>query len=98
VRDGLGEALAYLVDLLWEGRPVATRADELPRPLTEQEIAILKLMCDGASDRKIAGDLNISNRTVQRRLQDVSGVLGADSRAASAARAVALGLVKPFAE
>lgn len=96
IRAGLGEAIAYLFDLLWDSQPGRAPVALPSRALSPQEISILSLMCEGASDHAIARDLGISIRTVQRRLHDLSRLFGVTSRPALAARAVAVGAITPF--
>jgi DNA-binding NarL/FixJ family response regulator len=64
-------------------------------PVGAQELEILRLMCEGMPDRKIARRLNVGVRTVQRRLADLARRFDAPSRPALAARTVAMGLVSP---
>jgi DNA-binding CsgD family transcriptional regulator len=97
IRAGLGEAIATLFDLLWQSpADVAARGSGLA--LTAQQAAVLTLMSEGLSDRKIAKELGIGVRTVQRRLAELAESLGTVSRPSLAARAVLAGLVTPFVD
>lgn len=56
---------------------------------------ILELLVQGHSDRVMAVKACVSNRTLQRELQAILGVLGARTRAQAAAEAVRRGWVLP---
>lgn len=92
VKAGLGEAFAEVFELLWQQRSTYIT----PRSLTDQEVQILTLMCEGMSDHKIAKKLEIGVRTVQRRLGELTSLFQVASRPALAAKVVALGLITPF--
>lgn len=62
--------------------------------LTEEQVTVLTLVCEGDSDWVIARKTGLSVRTVQRRIQGLRQLLKVDSRAALAARAVELGYIK----
>lgn len=66
--------------------------------LTPQQKAVLTLMCEGATDSRVAEQLGIGIRTVQRRIAEVAVAFGVSSRPALAARAVLAGVVTPFAD
>ncbi len=59
--------------------------DRLPGGLTEREIEVLRLVASGKSNRDIARDLVISERTVARHLQNIYAKLDISSRAAATA-------------
>ena len=61
--------------------------------LSDDDTRILKLLVDGASNPKIAGELYLSETTVKRKLQDVFEKLAVTTRAQAAAEAVRRGLV-----
>lgn len=87
----------------WFSRPVVEkmarlgREDELapgPLALTERETRVLRFMAAGKTDRQIAQELAIAERTVRYHLQTLSCKLGAETRVRLAVRAVQLGLVE----
>lgn len=71
-------------------------AGAMPEPdrqrLTRRERDVLRRLIDGKSDREIAEELFIGERTVEWHLANIFGKLGVRSRAAAAAQAVRLGL------
>jgi non-specific serine/threonine protein kinase len=60
--------------------------------LTRREVAVLRLLADGKTDREIADALCVSRRTAATHVAHVYGKLGVGSRAAAAAWAVRHGL------
>jgi ATP/maltotriose-dependent transcriptional regulator MalT len=62
-------------------------------PLTERETDLLRLVATGLTNREIAAELFVSEKTVERHLSNVFRKLDVSSRAAATARAVRLGLV-----
>lgn len=79
---GLGEVAA-----LRGGRPA-------PGGLTEREIEVLLLVAEGRSNRGIADELFISDRTVARHVSNIFRKLGVESRTEAARFAVDHGLVR----
>ena len=86
-RSGLVDALGALFENVWRGAyPLALTSLDGPVLPTETDVAvgpsvldrtILTLMLAGLSDQAVAGQLDLSLRTVQRRLrwlQDLAGV------------------------
>jgi ATP/maltotriose-dependent transcriptional regulator MalT len=67
-------------------------------PLTEREAELLRLVAAGSTNRAIAGELFLSEKTVERHLSNVFRKLGVSSRAAATAQAVRLGLVDVYDE
>ncbi len=61
--------------------------------LTPRELATLRLMADGRSNKEIAGELGISERTVDRHVSNIFAKLDVSSRAAATAYAYEHGLV-----
>jgi DNA-binding NarL/FixJ family response regulator len=80
---------------------VARMADEVPRPrsqplvdpLTEREVAVLRLLADGASNREIAAALFLAEGTVKNHVTNVLAKLGVRDRTQAALRARALELI-----
>jgi ATP/maltotriose-dependent transcriptional regulator MalT len=76
--------------------PDVTRLDELSSPapseatggLTGREIGVLALVASGKSNREIAAELVISERTVARHVSNIFTKLGVSSRAAATAFAL----------
>jgi DNA-binding NarL/FixJ family response regulator len=64
--------------------------------LTEREMDVLKLTARGFTNKAIATQLNISDRTVQGHLAHIFGKLQATSRTEAVMRAVSLGWVSEY--
>jgi DNA-binding NarL/FixJ family response regulator len=73
------------------GAPAEARR-RLPGGLTAREAEVLRLVTAGKTDRQIAADLVLSERTVGRHLANVYNKLGVSSRAAATAFALREGL------
>jgi DNA-binding NarL/FixJ family response regulator len=56
-------------------------------PLTGREIEVLRLVASGLTNRRIAGKLNISEKTVARHLSNIFNKLNLSSRTAATAYA-----------
>jgi DNA-binding NarL/FixJ family response regulator len=82
--------------VLDEFRRLANKKEE-PKPefqaLTDQERRILTLVAQGASNRDIAADLNLSERTIKNYLSIIFQKLQVNNRTEAAIRAVRDGLV-----
>lgn len=63
-----------------------------PEGLTEREQAVLRLLCEGCSNKQIAQKLFISVRTVEGRLNNIYSKLGVHSRAEAIVAATRLGM------
>jgi DNA-binding NarL/FixJ family response regulator len=63
------------------------------KELTEREMDILKLTAKGYTNKAIATQLNISDRTVQGHLAHIFDKLQANSRTEAVMRAVSLGWI-----
>ena len=61
--------------------------------LSDEDLQVLALVADGASNDDIGATLNWSPPTVKRRLHDIFAKLGARCRARAAAEAVRRGLI-----
>lgn len=62
-----------------------------PRPLTERQCVVLRLVEDGLSNRQIADRLGISENGVKRHIASLFARYGVESRAALVYRALANG-------
>jgi DNA-binding NarL/FixJ family response regulator len=67
------------------------------QPLTEREMQVLQLTAKGYTNKAIAVQLDISDRTVQGHLAHIFGKLQADSRTEAVMRAVSLGWISQSA-
>jgi DNA-binding NarL/FixJ family response regulator len=82
--------------LLEEFRQIASRQEDPPKlqPLTERERKILTLVAEGASNKDIAVDLNLSERTIKNYLTIIFQKLQVNNRTEAAIRAMRDGLVE----
>jgi DNA-binding CsgD family transcriptional regulator len=82
-----------LVELLAGAAPGEEPApDAQPFGLTRRELEVLRLLAEGRSNRAIAEELSLSERTVEHHLLHVYTKLGLESRAAAVAFALRHGL------
>lgn len=65
----------------------ASSVGELPEPLSERELEVLKLLAQGCSDKEIAERLVIARETVHKHLKNIYGKLDVHNRTAAVARA-----------
>ena len=70
-------------------RPTQTLSD----PLSERELAVLKLLADGCSNKEIGSRLSITEGTVKNHMTNVLGKLGVLDRTQAALRAREMGLI-----
>lgn len=63
-------------------------AGPAPGGLSEREVQVLRMVATGMTNRAIATQLNISERTVHRHISNIFAKIGVNSRAAAAAYAV----------
>ena len=68
-------------------------APALADPLSERELAVLKLLAEGKSNKEIGVGLNITEGTVKNHMTNVLGKLGVLDRTQAALRARELGLI-----
>jgi HD-GYP domain-containing protein (c-di-GMP phosphodiesterase class II) len=54
-----------------------------PRGLTDREIEVLRLIARGLTNREMAAELTVSDRTIGRHIENIYNKLGVSSRAAS---------------
>ncbi len=64
-----------------------------PATLTERETAVLQLLAQGASNKEIARDLSLGEKTVKTHVSNILSKLGVQSRTQAALLSVQLGLV-----
>jgi DNA-binding NarL/FixJ family response regulator len=69
------------------------RAPDNPETLTERETDVLMLIAQGLSNKEIARDLSIGEKTVKTHVSNILGKLGVLSRTQAALQAVRMGLV-----
>lgn len=69
------------------------RAPDNPETLTERETDVLLLIAQGLSNKEIARDLSIGEKTVKTHVSNILGKLGVLSRTQAALQAVRMGLV-----
>lgn len=85
-RSGLLDALLALFDAVWErSRPLRIAQESLvetePAPgVDDDDRRILVLLLAGLTDASVAGQLNLSMRTVQRRVRDLMDLAGVHTR------------------
>jgi DNA-binding NarL/FixJ family response regulator len=83
----------------WVSRQIAakmaawTQQEQSQTPLTEREMAVLRLVVEGKTNQEIGHALGISDKTVEKHLDGVFTKLGVTSRVEAAVRAVREGLV-----
>lgn len=68
------------------------KAEPLPEPLSERELAVLELAARGLTNRGIGAQLAISDRTVQGHLANIYGKLQVGSRTEAVTKAIQLHL------
>lgn len=72
---------------------VGKGAPPLADPLSERELAVLKLLAGGCSNKEIGSRLNIAEGTVKNHMTNVLGKLGVLDRTQAALKARELGLL-----
>ncbi len=79
----------------WDSQSVADKRDTaaLPKGLTQREVEVLQLVAAGRSNRDIAAELFLSERTVHRHVSNILTKLDVSSRVAATAFAYEHGLV-----
>jgi DNA-binding NarL/FixJ family response regulator len=73
--------------------PGPPRQQPLVTPLSERELAVVRLLAQGRSNREIAGELFLAEGTVKNHVTNVLTKLDARDRTQAALRARALGLL-----
>ena len=82
---------AKVIAQMTAGKPAA--ASDQIEPLSERELAVLRLAGQGLANKAIAAALGISDRTVQGHLANVYGKLGVASRTEAVTKALKLGWI-----
>jgi two-component system, NarL family, response regulator LiaR len=70
------------------------RAPESPEALTEREVEVLRLLAKGFSNKEIAQDLVIGEKTVKTHVSNILSKLNLTSRTQAALHAARIGLVE----
>lgn len=74
---------------------IATHAFD--EPLTQREIAVLRLVAHGHANKQIAQQLNVSVETIKAQLKTIFGKLGVHDRTHAVTLAARRGYIDPFA-
>ncbi len=74
--------------------PARPAQEQLPEPLTEREVEILRLLAAGANNRQIASQLFLAEGTVKNYVSAILAKLGVEDRTQAALRARELGAVE----
>jgi DNA-binding NarL/FixJ family response regulator len=82
--------VAEFARLITPARPIN---DELPEPLTERELDVLRLLAEGLSNREIGNKLSLTEGTVKNYVTNVLQKIGVRDRTQAALRGRELGLV-----
>lgn len=77
---------------------VAAECLRLGTMLSAREMEVLRHLCAGLTNAEIATELWVSRRTIATHVEHILRKLGAENRVQAAVRAIALGLVSPYAE
>ena len=75
--------------------PIPKEADLAAGGLTDDEIEVLRLVCEAKSRKEIAAELFLSEGTVKRRISEILVKTGYDSIMKLAVDAVAKGYIVP---
>jgi DNA-binding NarL/FixJ family response regulator len=71
------------------------REEPLAEPLTARELDVLRLLCEGKTNREISHELHLSLSTVKGHLERLIAKLQVSDRTQAAVKAIDLGLVEP---
>jgi DNA-binding CsgD family transcriptional regulator len=74
-------------------QPTRRAAASIPRPLTARELEVLRLIAAGRTNKAIAAELRLSERTVDRHVSHILVKLQVPSRTAATAHAYSHGLL-----
>jgi len=83
------DIVAKVVGQVISGKPAAAR--EQVESLTEREVVVLRLTAQGRTNKAIAAELQISDRTVQGHLANIYGKLGVATRTEAVTKALKFG-------
>ena len=89
------EQLGAAGDLARMKRAAGASPPAADGPLSEREVQVLRLVAAGMTNRKIAGNLGISEKTVARHISNIFTKLDLSSRAAATAYAYQNGFAGP---
>lgn len=78
-------AAGAVLDQAAVDRHLARRTPETPAGLTDREVEVLRLVAAGKTNREIAGELFLSQKTVARHLSNIFTKLDVNSRSAATA-------------
>jgi len=81
------EALGAAPDLARIAALTDRTASERPHGLTRRELQVLRLLATGKTNKAIAGELFVSEKTIDRHVSNIFAKLDVPSRAAATARA-----------
>ena len=87
--DQLRLTAEHLLRLAWIVRVLEERGEDL----SGRELEVLRLLVEGASNKAIASQLNLSENTIKSHISHLFGKLGVQSRAEAVAVALQRGLV-----
>lgn len=73
--------------------PAVEMAERMVEPLSERELAVLKLLAGGCSNKEIGARLNIAEGTVKNHMTNVLGKMGVLDRTQAALKAREWGLI-----
>jgi DNA-binding NarL/FixJ family response regulator len=76
------------------GRTIPVQAGE--SPLTARELEVLRLVCEGLSRENIASRMHISENTVYRHIQNITGKMGFDRTSELVAHVILKGWLNPM--
>ncbi len=83
------DVAAKVIAQMTTGKPAAAAGQV--EPLTERELAVLRLAAQGLTNKAIAAELGLSDRTVQGHLANIYGKLAVASRTEAVTKALKLG-------
>ncbi len=80
--------------LVFDGRHNVATNGNIARSLTSREMEVLQLIAEGKANKQIAGELNISIKTVEKHRQQVMNKLGIHDIAGLTRYAISKGIVE----